>query len=319
MTAVPSTPPEAGWSSAPNLVEGAMSLELTPEICNLEYWLSAVAQGTLQGLVRGHTPEAAVPDYMRAPGPLRSALVSELGFRSVAEEKATRALSDLVDLAPDIFTMEFYATQLIDEARHARVFRGHLVELGVPEEDVFETIAKESGADIAQVLEPLEEFARPMRESRDFIGGVILLTVLVEGVLAPAAELSERKWRVLDPAASEIERGAGIDEIRHLTVGSNIVRRYLLAHPEDKPRLNDLIARGQQLWVSVPVLDMLQRREELFQQGLEQHADVVGGYEIWPGRRLIDTTVDERIQQGLTWSMEMQQSRMAYMGFADPA
>ena len=318
-TTTTSTPAEADWNTAPSLVEAAMSLELTPEVCSLDYWLCAVAQGTLRGLVRGHTPDAVTPDYMREPGPLRSALVSELGFRSVAEEKATRAISDLVQTAPDVASMEFYATQLIDEARHARVFRGHIVEMGVPEKDLPTTINQASGEDIAAILVPLEEFAQPIREAGDFIGGVIVLTILVEGVLAPAAELSERKWRRLDPAASEIEHGAAIDEIRHLTVGSTIVRRHLLAHPEDRSRLGELIVRGQSLWGSVPVLDMLTRRETLFQEGLAQHAAVVGDYEIWPGRRLVDTTPEERIQKALGWSTQMQQTRLAYMGLAAPA
>ncbi|KAA2250993.1 VlmB-like protein [Solihabitans fulvus] len=310
------TSPEADWNSAPNLIDGAMTLDLTPQQCNLDYWITSVAQGTLQGLVGGHRPEAQIPAYMREPGPLRDALISELGFRSIAEEKATRAISDLVAIAPDLDTMEFYATQLIDEARHSRVFRGHLVELGVPERDLAATIEATSGKDIAQVLVPLEEFSEPVRQAKDFVGGVIVLTVLVEGVLAPAAELSERKWRKLDPAAAEIERGAGIDEIRHLTVGSSVVRDYLKDRPDEKPRLAELIARGQELWGSVPVLDMLLRREALFQEGLLQHTDVVGDYEIWPGRRLVETTPEERIEKALGWSLDMQQTRMAYMGLA---
>ncbi|HZN20315.1 MAG TPA: VlmB-like protein [Micromonosporaceae bacterium] len=310
------TPVEADWHAAPGLLDGAMSLELTPEQCNLEYWLSAVAQGTLAGLVRGHTPQAAIPAYMCADGPLRSAIVSELGFRSVAEDKATRAISHLVALAPDTDTMEFYATQLIDEARHARVFRGHLVELGVPEPDLADTIETASGKDIQEILVPLDDFCRPTIDAGDFIGGVVLLTILVEGVLAPAAELSERKWRVLDPAAAEIERGAGIDEIRHLTVGSTIVRRHVRDNPADAGRLRDMVARGQQLWQTVPILAMLGRREALFQAGLAMHAEVAGGYEVWPGRRLVDTTPEERISQALTWSYEMQQTRLAYMGLS---
>jgi hypothetical protein len=62
---------------------------------------------------------------------------------------------------------------------------------------------------------------------------------------------------------------------------------------------------------------MLARREALFQEGLRDHADVVGDYEIWPGRRLVDTTVEERIQQALGWSLGMQQSRLAYMGLSE--
>jgi hypothetical protein len=311
-------PREADWKEAPGLIEGASNLRLTPGECNLDYWFSAVPRGTLQGLVHGHSPQAKIPGYMLQPGPLRSAIMDEFAFRSIAEEKATRAISYIVAYAPDVDNMEFFATQLIDEGRHSRVFRGHLLELGVPESELFETIQKISGEDSRKILVPLEEFALPMlRDQRDFIAGVVILTILVEGVLAPAAELSERKWRLLDPAAAQIERGANIDEIRHLTVGSAVVSQYLIDHPEEKPRLLDIIMRGRKLWTELPTMEVIFRREMYFQEGLQQHADIVGDYEIWEGKRLIDSTPEERLVAANTWSTEMQNSRLAYMGLAE--
>ena len=271
----------------------------------------------MQGLVDGHAPNVATPDWMLDSGPLRDALIQELGFRSIAEEKATRALSYLVVHAPDVAGMDFFATQLVDEARHASVFRGHLVELGIAPADVLPTVASTSGADAASVLGPLEEFGlRYGRDDADYIAGVTILTILVEGVLAPVAELSERKWRVLDPAAAQIERAAGVDEIRHLTVGSSIVREHLLAHPGDRPRLLALVAEGRALWDELPVIDVVYRREVLFQEGMTAMAEVVGDYEIWPGRRLVDTTPEERLLTAAGWSQAMQDSRLAYMGLA---
>jgi hypothetical protein len=140
--------------------------------------------------------------------------------------------------------------------------------------------------------------------------------VLVEGVLAPASELSELKWRLLDPAAAEIERAAGIDEIRHLTVGSAVIRQYVQANPGDLPRLKDLIERGRALWGRLPVLDVILRREKLFQEGMQQLGHVIGDYELAPGKRLIDTTPEERLMMAATWSMEMQDSRLAAMGLS---
>ncbi|HVR38682.1 MAG TPA: VlmB-like protein [Thermoanaerobaculia bacterium] len=309
---------ETDWNDAPTLLEGASNIELEAEDCNLDYWFTSVAQGTLAGLVRGHTPSARVPDYMTRPGPLRDALINELAFRAIGEEKATRALCHIVAAAPDNATMEFFATQVIDEARHARVFREHLLELGVPANRLFETIYEVSGEDSRKILEPLEDFALPMmRDQRDFIAGVVIITILVEGVLAPSAELSERKWRLLDPAAAEIERGANIDEIRHLTVGSAVVRNYLREHPDEKSRVLDIITAGRALWARLPTIDTIMHREVLFQEGLQQHADLVGDYEVWPGRRLIDTTPEERLMTAHTWSMDMQNSRLRYMGLPE--
>lgn len=317
-TATTAIPVEADWDRAPSLLDGAEKLELTPAVCDLRYWLNAVPNGTLRGNILGHAADVRPLDVVTRPGPLNSALTQELAYRSVAEEKATRAIGYLTALAPDNDTMEFYATQLIDEARHAMVFRSHLLELGVPEAELFATVARLAAVDQERILVPLENLGlRVLRDERDFIGGVLVLTVLVEGVLAPAAELSERKWRVFDPAAADIERGAGIDEIRHLTVGSAIVRDHLRAHPQDKERLLELIQEGYALWDKLPTTEQLMRREELFQQGVEQHRDLLGDYEIWPGRRLADTTAEERLETGHEWAAHMQRTRLVHMGLEE--
>jgi hypothetical protein len=311
-------PREAGWDTAPSLLDGAMNLELTARDCNLRYWLSAVPMGTLRGQLDGHAPSVVAPDFMRKQGPLREAIMEEYAFRAVAEEKAARALSYLVPLAPDVDTMEFYATQVLDEARHAMVFRNHLVTLGVPTSLLWQAIESLAGDDIRFILEPLEAFSLEiMRDRADFLGGVVVMTVILEGALAPAAELSERKWRPLNPAAADIDKGAGIDEIRHLTVGASVARQYLLDHPERKAEVRSLIRRGMELWAELPVHDMVNRREELFQRGLEQHADVVGDYEIWPGRRLVDTTPAERQRTAEGWSNELKEIRLEYMGLGE--
>jgi hypothetical protein len=313
MTAIPA---EADFDRAPSLVDGALSVELTPRTANLRYWLAAVPQGTLLGRPDGHDPALTVPEFMREPGPLRDALIAEYAFRSVAEDKAARALGHLVAIAPDTDTMEFYATQVLDEARHAMVFRNHLLALGVPEANLAQAVEQFAGADVHAVLDPLERFCLPvMRE--DFLGGVVMMTIVVEGALAPAAELSERKWRPLDPAAAEIDRGAGIDEIRHLTVGAAVAKQYLADHPDERERALDLVARGMHLWTVLPVHDLVLRRERLFQRGLDRHAGVVGDYEIWPGRRLVDTTPDERLAAADEWSLRMRRGRLTDIGLAD--
>ena len=313
-----SIPAEADWERAPSLVDGAIELDLTAASCDLRYWLAAVPQGTLRGNVLGHADDVRPHPVMSEPGPLNSALTQELAFRSIAEEKATRAIAYMVALAPDNESLEFYSTQLLDEARHAMVFRSHLLQLGVERGELWQTVDRLAAADRDAVLVPLEEFGlRSLRDRGDFIGGVLILTVLVEGVLAPAAELSERKWRVFDPAAADIERGAGIDEIRHLTVGSSIVREHLLRNPEDRPRVLELLREGYRLWDRLPVEDMVLNREKLFQQGSEQHGELLGDYEVWPGRRLVDTTIEERMSTGQEWAQRMQRSRLAHMGLEE--
>lgn len=307
---------ETDFTTAPTLLDGAKSITLTAIECDLAYWLTQVAQGTLRDRgITGHHAGTAIPRFMTEPGPLRDALVLELGFRSLAEELATRLLSYYVANAPGIAEMEFYATQLIDEARHARVFRNHLVELGWSAATLLTDIDEMAADYRRRVLEPVEAFALEIvRDKADFYGGVAVFTIVIEGVLAPASELSERKWTPLDPAAGEISRGASIDEIRHLAVGSSILREHLIRCPEYRPRLLEILDAGRTLWDQVPDREFVIHREELFQQGMADHADLVGDYELWPGLPMLDTTPEQRYSLAEAWTEEMAQVRMAYMG-----
>lgn len=314
-----SIPPETDWEQAPGLLDGAMNLDLTARQCDLAYWFRGVAQGTLKGRTEtGHTAAEPTPEHMRVDGPLRDAQMLELGCRSVAEEQGTRALAHYVVGATNVAEMDFFATQLMDEARHSMVFRNHLVEMGVPAEDLHATIAGLSGGYREEVLDPILDFAvRALRDEGDFIGAVAVFTIIIEGVLAPAAELSERKWNLLDPAAGAIARGAAIDEIRHLTVGSSIVREHLLAHPEYHARLMDIVRRGRKLWDEIPDRKYIMVREHLFQEGMHQHAGLLADYEVWPGKRLLETGPEERYAMAESWTDKMAAARLAYMGLPE--
>jgi hypothetical protein len=306
---------ETDFEKAPSLLEGAVSLDLTAEQCNIEYWLHAVAQGTLSGLVYGHRPNLSIPQYLMEPGPLRESVLEEYAFRTVVEEMGTRAITYMVRSAPTRAAMEFYATQLFDEARHASAFRQHVIDLGIKAEELDAFFEARIGDQRDRILRRLERFAfDEAGAGDDFYVAVVMLTVIVEGILAPASEMSERKWRPLDPPAADVTRAANIDEIRHLVVGSSLVRRHVAEHPEEGQRLAGLAMQGLHLWKELPIKDALIRREALFQAGLPGVRDVLGDYELLPGRRLIDTSVEERLGIQMEWSANMQTQRLQYMG-----
>jgi hypothetical protein len=66
-----------------------------------------------------------------------------------------------------------------------------------------------------------------------------------------------------------------------------------------------------------PVVEIPRRREQLFQAGTEQHADIVGDYEIWLDRRLIDTTPVERHLTAHQWPEDVEASRPRHMGLEE--
>jgi hypothetical protein len=323
---------EADWEQAPNLLEGSAEIELSLDDCELEYWLTNVAQGSIAGLVHGRRPDATVPPMLREPGPLRDSRVEEVAFRALSEDAATRICALIAAAAPDVAGMEFFTTQALDEARHANSMRHHLLDLDVPAEEVHDTIERVAGPDRDRIITPLWDWALPAVEDgagdllrlrepghveRVYINGVVVITILLEGVLAPTTELAERKWKPISELSADVERGACVDEIRHLAVGSWIVREHVRRHGKsEQERILALLEEGRAQWESVPVVDMLLLREQRFQEGIEPHHDAIGDAEIWPGRRLVDTTVEERVMKAATWSVEVQDQRMRYMGLA---
>jgi hypothetical protein len=310
-----STPSSAMPYSA---MQEASLLRLEPEQCNLSFWLETVAQGTLLGTLGGHAPDALTPRYMLRPGPLREALIADFSFNALAEEKAVRSITRLIAITPDLPTLEFYVTQLVDETRHGSSYRHHLTEIGIRRQDVDKTIRTYAEFADAALLTPLQEFGFHALEKEDpFHSAVLVLTLLVEGVIGPLTELAARKWHPLDLAASQVHLGANADELRHLAVGSEIIRRRVSDSPESRETLLDLLHQGQDLWASLPMRKIQVMQEAMFQQGLEQHADHIGNYEIWDGTRLIDTTPEQRVETAHRWVEEIQHARLRHMLLAD--
>lgn len=311
----------ADWNSAPGIMDIADSefslnfAQMSPQVCNLEYWIKQVPQGTLKDLIEGRLPDETTPAYMVVDGPLRDAMLMEMCFRSRTETLATRGLLQLAAIAPTIADMDFFVTQVMDECRHSYIFRNYVLKLGVHPDELDNTLDKYSLRYEKAILQPIEEWAMPIvNQEKYFYGGVAIITILLEGVLAPAAALSELKWLKIDPAAASMERGANIDEVRHLNVGANILKTYLEKNPKERNRLADVIHVGRELWSSLPVAEMVYEREKLFQEGMRQVEDKIKDYELIPGLLLCESTAETRMQLSLSWSTLMQNSRLTYMG-----
>ena len=308
----------ANWDTAPKLMDiiGVNSNSVID--CDIEYWIHNVAQGTLSGLVNGHKPRQILEEHMTTDGPLRDSLIKEMAFRFKTESVATKGLCELTAIAPNTKYMEFFVTQVMDEARHAHIFKNHILELGIPKQALSQTIELNASHDEKAILAPMHEWAMGViRDEGYFYGGVAIITILLEGVLAPAAALSEIKWRPLNPMVADIEKGANIDEVRHLNVGAQIIKDHLKNNPRDKGRLLKVITEGRAIWGALPVSDMIYERECLFQEGISPLISTFRDYELISGMPLSKTTPESRMELSFAWSHEMQLSRLKYMGLSE--
>jgi hypothetical protein len=73
-----------------------------------------------------------------------------------------------------------------------------------------------------------------------------------------------------------------------------------------------------ELWKTLPIQDVIIRREALFQAGMARVSHILGDYELVPGRRLVDTGIEERLGIQMQWSHTMQTTRLGIMGLLPP-
>ncbi|HBK56094.1 MAG TPA: hypothetical protein DDZ76_07410 [Xanthomonadales bacterium] len=295
-----------------NLIQEAVRVEMTAEQWPLERWLKDVAQQQLHGLQHGRMAGAQIAECVLQEGPLRRSMVSEYSFKAISERLATVALCQLAALNTNHAEFEYWMGQIMDEARHASCFRQHLIEIGL--HDVDRQMQELNAFSLQEVIAPLQEYYdHYVLDRRDYLCGVAIVTVVLEGVLAPTAELGERKWRPFDPVAAMIQHYANIDELRHLTVCANIVRRAVLSSATARATVTACVREGMALWQKLPIGESMLIRENDYQAGMEQYRHLAEGYLLDTDMPLLSTTPEDRIALSLKWSSAMQHSRLAYM------
>lgn len=298
-----------------NLTAMAAATEMQAEDWGIEPWFDEQLRLRQQERL---SPVADLPALTLEEGPLRESMVQEFAFKSVSEMYGTKALLQLAEIAPSCAEFDYLITQILDEARHAQLFRQHLVRIGFASaSDVEARMAEGTAQAVTQIIEPLREyFEKWVVHRKDFIAGVVIITVVLEGVLAPSAELGELKWRPFDRAAADLQAAANADELRHLSVCAGMVRRATSQDASVRSAAIECMNEGMTLWANVPMGDTLLAREKLYQQGLDMHRERARDHRLAPGLLLTESSPEARIALARQWTHEMQTSRMGYMNLA---
>lgn len=247
---------------------------------------------------------------------LQKSLIQELSFKSLTEFYASRAILDIVKLAPSLEEYDFFNTLLIDETHHSYLFRSYLQKnCYLALTDPINEMATVLNHSHLEVVQPFQDFIHKwVVEKNNFYAGVIIITIILEGVLAPTAELSERKWFPFYQKASAVQNYANLDEIRHLTICAEIVKRQIEKNPKIAQQLKVCIQEGFQLWNNTNMHQIMLEREELYQQGMQQNLERIDGYYLIDGILLKDTYPEQRIEISNNLVEKMQQSRLQYIG-----
>ncbi|MFL1538416.1 hypothetical protein ACJOYG_01640 [Acinetobacter baumannii] len=247
---------------------------------------------------------------------LENSLKQELSFKSLTEFYASKAILDIVKIAPSLKEYDFLNTLLIDETHHSYLFRTYLKDNGLlaltnPLEEMAEVLNHSH----QQVVIPFQDFIKKwVVDKNDFYAGISIITIILEGILAPTAELSEVKWLPFYKKASEIQRYANVDEVRHLTICAEILKSKVNTNPEIKNSLQECIHEGLNIWNTSNIQNIILQRESLYQQGIEENQHLIEDYYLVDGILLKDTTPEMRLEISNSMVHQMQKSRLEYIG-----
>ncbi|EPF73898.1 hypothetical protein [Acinetobacter rudis] len=246
----------------------------------------------------------------------KKSLIHELSFKSLTEFYASKSILDIIKLAPTIEEYDFLNTLLIDETHHSYLFRSYLQQNSfLTLDDPVNEMAVVLNYAHLDVVQPFQNLVQKwVVEKKNFYAGIIIITIILEGVLAPTAELSERKWLPFYPNAAKVQNYANLDEIRHLTVCAEILKRQIDKKPKIVQQLKECIQEGLQLWEISNMHEIILNREELYQQGMQQNLAQIEDFYLVDGIFLKDTVPEQRIEITNSLVEKMQKSRLQYIG-----
>jgi hypothetical protein len=231
----------------------------------------------------------ALPDAIASERALAEVHRLDLSLFVVFEEAALRVSGALVRRAPTPQALAFSAQQTVDEARHHEIFGRRLAA------SIAASGARAGGADI--LIPPLRRFldlCYEVADRGDFVDGLVLTNLVLEGMAYPLYAYEERYWTPVDPYLARLIASAFADETRHVAFGAALVKAALADDPQARARVQRLTddARG----VMGDVFAYYVRKfVGLFDAVARRHRALFAGAVFQPGRALADTPYEEQI------------------------
>jgi len=258
---------------------------------SIDRWLKVVAGGYLDGTSFGHTPDAPVPTEVQEQGVLRQVYLMDLALFIGAERTAVEIASGLTRLAPDHGTMVFLASQTMDEARHFEAFATRFGDLGL-DTSQWQKIGNDY---MSPAYRAFLDILLETVDRDDFLGGIVGLNIILEGMAFPLYDYETRYWAPFDPALVEIIEGAFKDECRHVGFGEKYLQYRLHRDVDSRNRIQSLVD------------DLSRKMNEAFDEFLSafvgfydlaiaDYPDRCEAIEIIPGRPFAKTSAEEQVQ-----------------------
>ena len=278
---------------------------------SIQSWFEHTAWKTLHGTRYGRPADEACPSPHLWDDPLlRQIYLLDIASFITAERVSMEAVAGMIGFAPDEATQIHLSTQVLDEARHYEVFCRRLADFGLTPEQrkrlEKQVTTKAMLAFYDLILEQVDK--------RDFIAASLAQNITLEGMAYPIYRYEIRYWSRFDPSLSRIIRGAFADEAHHVGFGEAVVRNQLSRlDPGRRDRMLRLLHDMQGLMKEV-FEQVIKHYIGLYQEAANNHMDLIGDLEIFPGQPMATMSEEAQARQLLHEISTEQAARLRHLG-----
>jgi hypothetical protein len=260
---------------------------------SVQNWFERTAWKTLHNTQYGRPADESEPHPALWEDPLlRQIYLLDLATFVTAEYTSILAVSGMVKLAPDEVSQLHLSTQVLDEARHYEVFCRRLADFGVTPERRKELTQRVT----TPAMQRFYDLILEQVDKGDFIATSLAQNITLEGMAYPIYRYEIKYWSRFDPSLSQVIRGAFADEAHHVGYGEAIMRGHLGRLGSDaRNRAIRLIHDFETLMTEV-FEGMINHYIGLYQEAANNHLDIIGDLEIFPGRIMANITEEEQVR-----------------------
>lgn len=277
---------------------------------SIQQWFKKTAWHNLKDTRYGVKTDAPPPREEIWTDPLLNQVYKiDLATFIAAEKVSVDCVSSLVRFAPDEVSAGHLATQTLDEARHYEVFCRRMADIGVEPGKRDDIVRKYTTPAMRKFFDLIMEQV----DKRDFAAATLALNIILEGMAYPVYRYEKAYWSRFDPGLSQIIAGAFADEITHVGYGEAYIRHACATDVVTRNRILKLAGEFHGLMREV-FQGVIFHYIGLYQAAANNHMDLIGDVEIFPGHKMAETSEEEQVRILMESISEEYSRRMASMG-----
>ncbi len=279
---------------------------------SIQHWLDRTAWGSLKNTKFGRNEqEDHIPELLEDPL-LNKVYLIDLALFVSAEKTSADAVAGMMKIAPDEQSYLYLATQVLDESRHYEVFCRRIADLGIQPEKRADLVKNYTTPGMRKIYDLILEQV----DKGDFYAASVAQNLILEGMAYPIYRYEIKYWSRIDPNLSKIIKGAFADEAHHVGFGEAIAKFNVRSGDIAlKNRMEKLTSDFSKLMTETFEY-VIHHYVGLYQMCANKYMDRMGDIEIFPGRKMFDTTEEDQVRLLLGEIKTEHNQRMARIGLA---